>query len=146
MRRMPNDPGRAALVAELTKFDFFAGLPAADLEKVADTVTEHRNFEPGEVMVEQGQVSMDCLLVAEGHAEVRRGNTPVASISAGEPVGEIGAAEYAYRTASVIADAPTRVYVIPAKSFRELLDELPGVKSRLEEKMKRRLTELRGDG
>lgn len=146
MNTMPNDPGHAALLAELTKFDFFAGIPEADLEKVAQSVTEHRSFEPGEVLVEQGEVSMDCLLVAEGHAEVRRGTTPVSSVSAGEPVGEIGAAEYAYRTASVIADAPTRVYVIPAKRFRELLDELPAVKSRLEEKMKKRLTELRGEG
>ena len=141
---MPEDPGHAALLVELGRFDFFAGLPSADLEKVAQAVTTHREFEPGDVLVEQGQVSMDCMLVAEGQAEVRRGTTAVSSISAGEPVGEIGAAEYAYRTASVIAKTPIRVYIIPARRFRDLLDELPAVRSKLDEKMKARLAELRG--
>ena len=144
MPAMPNDPGHAALLAELRKFDFFDALSDADLAKVARAVTEAREFQPGDILVEQGQVSMDCLLVAEGTAEVRRGTTPVSSVHAGEPVGEIGAAEYAYRTASVIAQTPMRVYIVPAKQFRELLEELPRVRTRLDEKMKARLTELHG--
>lgn len=142
---MANDPAHAALLAELSKFDFFQGLSPSDLDKVAAAVTEARTFTPGQVLVEQGEVSMECLLVAEGSAEVRRGTTVVSSVHAGEPVGEIGAAEYAYRTASVIADTPTRVYVIPARRFRELLDELPDARARLEQKVKARLAELRGE-
>ena len=142
---MAEDVGRAAVVAELKKFDFFAGLSDADLAKVADAVTEQRTFEPGQIVIEQGGVSMDCFLVVEGRAEVRRGNERVSTIEAGEPAGEIGAAEYAYRSASVVAEIPMRTFVIPARAFRELLEEMPDARARLEAKMSARLHQLHGD-
>ena len=143
---MPRDAAHAALLAELAKFDFFSGLSDAELARVADAITEQRTFEPGQVLVDQGQVAMDCLLVVEGLAQVRRGNDPpVNMIGPGEPVGEIGAAEYSYRSARVIAETPVRAFVIPARRFRELLEELPGVHAALEAKMSARLHQLRGD-
>ena len=143
---MTTDPARGALLAELRMFDFFSGLSPADLDKVAHSVTEQRTYQPGDVLVEQGRVSLECLLVVEGTAEVRRGNEPpVNVIGPGEPVGEIGAAEYSYRSASVIADTPVRAFVIPAKRFRELLEELPAARANLDAKMSARLHQLRGD-
>lgn len=143
---MPQDAARAALLAELAKFDFFSGLSDADLGRVADAVTEQRTFEPGQVLVDQGEVAMECLLVVDGLAQVRRGNDPpVNMIGPGEPVGEIGAAEYSYRSARVMAETPVRAFVIPARRFRELIDELPGVRAALDAKMSARLHQLRGD-
>lgn len=143
---MPQDPARAALLTELSKFDFFSGLSEAALTRVAEAVTEQRTFEPGQTLVDQGQVAMDCLLVVEGQAQVRRGNDPpVNVIGPGEPVGEIGAADYSYRSASVTAETPVRAFVIPAKRFRELLDELPEARAALDAKMSARLHQLHGD-
>lgn len=143
---MTTEPARAALLAELARFDFFSGLTPADLGKVADSVTEQRTYQPGEVLVDQGRVSLDCLLVVEGLAEVRRGNDPpINMIGAGEPVGEIGAAEYSYRSASVVANTAVRAFVIPARRFRELLDEIPAARASLDAKMSARLQQLHGD-
>ena len=134
------------MLAELAKFAFFSELSEADLVRVADAVTEQRRFEPGDVIVDQGQVSLDCLLVVEGLAQVRRGNDPpVNMIGPGEPVGEMGAAGYAYRSASVIAETPLRAFVIPARRFRELIDELPTARASLEATMNARLEQLHGD-
>jgi CRP/FNR family transcriptional regulator, cyclic AMP receptor protein len=143
---VPQDAARAALLAELAKFDFFSGLSADDLGRVADAVAEQRTFDPGQVLVDQGEVAMDCLLVVEGLAQVRRGNDPpVNMIGPGEPVGEIGAADYSYRSARVVAETSVRAFVIPARRFRELLDELPGARAALDAKMSARLQQLRGD-
>lgn len=135
---------RAALLGELRGFPFLAGLEAGDLGTVADAITEHREFSPGEVLCEQGQASLDCLLVVAGRAEVRHGTELVNHIGPGETVGEIGAAGYAYRTASVIAETPVRAFVIPARRFRELLDELPAARTALEATMQARLEQLKG--
>ena len=143
---MPQDAARAAVLAELVKFDFLGGLSEAHLGRVADAVSEQRTFEPGQVLVDQGQVALDCLLLVEGRAEVRRGNDPpLNTIGPGEPVGEIGAAEYSYRSARVVADTPVRAFVIPARRFRELLDDLPDVRAALDAKMSARLHQLHGD-
>lgn len=134
-----------AVRAELRLFDLFKDLPEADLAQVAAAVTDEVSFTDGAVILEQGRPALDCLLVVEGTAEIRRGTTAVTTIGAGDVTGEIGSLEHSFRTASVVATSPVRAYLVPGANLRRLLEQLPPLAESFRARMGDRLAELRGE-
>ena len=77
-----------------------------------------RNFDPGEVLVEQGERSDDLYLLLDGVLGVEVDGDEVAEIGPGAVLGERAVLEGGNRTATLRARTRCRVVVVPA----ELLD------------------------
>lgn len=81
-----------------------------------------RTVEPGTVLIREGE-SIDAMyIVIDGRLEVVLGNdTRVATLGAGEIVGEMSLIEKRPPSASVVAVEESRVLAIPQDAIREML-------------------------
>jgi CRP-like cAMP-binding protein len=83
-------------------------------------------FADGDVLCEEGQRGREAFIIVEGTAVVSRGDEIVATVGAGDLVGELALLGAGRRTASVTAIEPLRAYVMSSQEFNSVL-ALPGV-------------------
>ncbi|HEY3334063.1 MAG TPA: cyclic nucleotide-binding domain-containing protein [Candidatus Limnocylindrales bacterium] len=102
-----------------------AALREKDRAKVLANA-RRRTFAPGDVVVREGDTSLNLFLVVSGHALVRHDDgVPVAALGPGEFFGELGLVEQHARTATVVAQDELTCILLPAWEFRTLLEEHP---------------------
>jgi CRP/FNR family transcriptional regulator len=89
---------------------------------------KHRTYEPGDVVVREGDPALNLFLVASGHARVERDDIgQVGRLGPGDFFGELGLIEQHGRTATVVAEDDLTCYLLPAWEFRSLLREHPAM-------------------
>jgi CRP-like cAMP-binding protein len=71
----------------------------------------------------QGDYSTELIAIEEGTADVIRDGTIVASLGAGDVIGEMGLLEHKPRSADVIATAPLRLLKLSHWEIRRMSDE-----------------------
>ena len=102
--------------------------PLAALSEVAlrdvFAAAEERSFQPGEVIVRQGDPADGFLILLEGtaHALVRGhdGDHCIGHLTSGDVVGEMALVTREARSADVIADSPVRALLVPSAAFDRL--------------------------
>ncbi len=103
----------------------FAVLGPRDRERVLK-FAKRRTYQPGDVVVHEGDQSLNLYVVASGHARVERADRGVVGhIKVGDFFGELGLIEDHERTATVIAEDELTCVLLPAWEFRSLLKEHP---------------------
>ena len=108
-------------VETLRNIPLFAGLPTARLKLIAYTA-EVLRFEPGEVIVQQGDPADAVFIIADGEADVRLGTMGRHSL-----LGEIGVICNGRRTATVQAKQRVVTLKISARVFLDLLRQSPDI-------------------
>lgn len=127
-------------MASLQKVPLFAGLSLEELTLIARSVKD-RVYEPGSVIVRQGDPGMGFYLIAEGRVEVTHDGHRIRELGPGEFFGEMALMEERARTATVTARERTRCLQLVRWDFRALLKEHPDLAVRLLEVVVRRLRE-----
>lgn len=103
----------------------FAVLAPKDRERVLK-YAKRRTYAPGEIVVNEGDQSLNLYVLAAGHARVeRKDRGQVGRIGPGDFFGELGLIEDHERTATVIAEDELTCLLLPAWEFRSLLKEHP---------------------
>jgi CRP-like cAMP-binding protein len=87
---------------------------------------------PGLPLAQEGVPLQDLTLLLTGHARVDRGGQTVATVRAGGLVGEMTYATGAAATASVMVDAPSRLFRLDCTALRAFLARNPEIASRME--------------
>jgi CRP-like cAMP-binding protein len=123
----------------------FAGLDARAVESLAG-FTFQKTFEPGELIVEEGRTGNGMFIVLSGSAEVIKGLKTaqpkiVATLGAGEPIGEMALLGEWPRTASVRAVEKTECVGIDRWIFLDHLEREPKLALRLLQILALRLAE-----
>jgi CRP/FNR family transcriptional regulator, cyclic AMP receptor protein len=118
-------------VETLRNIPLFAGLPTPRLKLIAYTA-EMVRFEPGEVIVRQGDSADAVFILAEGEAEVLLTNDEGEELSLGTMgrhtlFGEIGVLCKGHRTTTVKAKDPVVTYKISSQLFLELVRSSPEI-------------------
>jgi putative ABC transport system ATP-binding protein len=99
-------------IAEFLKsVEPFSALNPAILTRIAETATL-RHFEPGEVIIREGEAGDELFLISEGEVEVLRDDHEVARLGPAEFFGEVSVISGEPRNATVIATAPVDAYVV----------------------------------
>ena len=93
------------------------------LAQVADLVS----VPEGKVLISEGGMGRELIVIKDGSAEVRRGDQLIATIGPGDAVGEMALLDHEAASASVVTTAPTETVVIDGRRFRPLLEEMPSV-------------------
>jgi len=126
-RIVPLDLGR--LVARLGDLPVFADVRVDELER-AMSRAQLLTFEPGEVIVREGEMGLGFYIVLEGQVRVDR-DALTFVLGPGEFFGEIALIERTPRLATVMADGPATCFGMLRTHFREMLVRNPRVAMRV---------------
>lgn len=104
----------------------FAGLDRRHLERLG-MLTEEVDVPAGKVVIRQGDLGDDLMIVVSGQVGVDRDGARVNQLGPGDFFGEIALIERGPRTATVTTEAPTRLLVVNHRDFHALMEEFPEV-------------------
>ena len=99
-----------------------------------------RNFERGEIMVAEGGVARELLVILAGKVRVEkriRGRHPLvlARLGAGEILGELSILTGRRRSATVVAEGAVTALVVPIVKVKKLLGAERGGKAKFQQQM-----------
>jgi CRP-like cAMP-binding protein len=108
----------------LAHVPLFVGLSKKQLRLISQLARAQE--EPaGAVLIEQGKVGHEFIVVVHGEIEVSQGGRVVGEQGPGSYVGEIALLEQRPRNATVIAKTRVKLEVIDQREFAGLLEEMP---------------------
>jgi CRP-like cAMP-binding protein len=121
---------RDAKVGLISRVPLFQHCSQPELARVAGIMTQLEEPE-GKVLIREGEPGRDFFVLAEGTAEVRKGNRRVKALGPGDFVGEIALLTDAPRTATVRTTSPVSVLRVTSKGFAELLETSPTIQRKI---------------
>jgi CRP-like cAMP-binding protein len=116
--------------AHLREVPLFAELDDDQLDAVGRTATEFR-LEPGKILMTEGEIAHDMVVVLEGTLEVTRNGAHIADIGPGGFAGEMALLTRTTRNSTVRAKTPISVLHIDGRSFSSLLEDVPQIAVRM---------------
>jgi CRP-like cAMP-binding protein len=86
----------------------FSELTDEELRRIA-TFANEDSVSSGATLLREGDYSNEMIAIESGTADIMRDGSTVASVGAGDVVGELGVLEKEMRNASVVATSPMRL-------------------------------------
>jgi CRP/FNR family transcriptional regulator, cyclic AMP receptor protein len=120
-----------AKVELIRQVPLFADCSPKELTEVA-LLADELALPAGRELTREGAAGREFVVLVEGTAQVRHGDTAIADLSAGDFVGEISLVTGEPRTATVVATSDVDVLVISAHAFRQLMADAPGIREKVE--------------
>ena len=119
----------------------FARFDRKHLERLG-MLTEQVDVPAGKVLIRQGEVGDDLMIIVSGAVSVERDGTEVNSLGVGEFFGEIAVIDRGPRTATVTSETPCRLLVVNHRDFHALMEEFPEVAAQVLATLAHRLRRL----
>jgi len=110
------DPNR------LTEIPIFSELSPEEANRLATFATE-TSAADGQMLMKEGDYSVELIAIEEGTADVIQGGETVASLGPGDLIGEMGLLERRPRNADVIATSPMRLMKLTHWEIRRMSDD-----------------------
>jgi CRP/FNR family cyclic AMP-dependent transcriptional regulator len=117
--------------SRLKAIPLFANLDDHDLQVIA-TFANETSVSEGDVLVREGDFSYELMAIEEGQAEVRRGDTVVATLGPGDFFGEMGVLKNELRTATIVASTGMRLITLTTWELKRMRN-MPGVMDKINE-------------
>jgi CRP/FNR family transcriptional regulator, cyclic AMP receptor protein len=122
------DPSR------LTAIPIFSELSEDEAKRLAAFATETSAAE-GQMLMKEGDYSVELIAIEEGTADVIQGGDKIASLGPGDLIGEMGLLERKPRNADVIASSPMRLIKLTHWEIRRMSeDTVNRIKATIEER------------
>lgn len=110
------------------------------LGSIADEV----DLAPGTTLCRQGSFGRECFFLVEGEADAFVGEQWVATLKAGDTIGEMALLDREPRSATVVTTTPAKAYVIDGTRFTALIDDVPSITRAILSEMSSRIRQLDG--
>ena len=114
----------------LKSVPLFSNCSKKELEKVAKASDEVKMTE-GTLIADQGQMGREAFVILHGDVSVKRNGRKVATLGAGDVVGEMSLLDKGPRTASVVAATDVELLVIDSRRFLAVIDDIPSIAHKL---------------
>ena len=132
---------RTEHISRLAELELFSSCSKKDLQTIAKSSTEV-DVLAGATIVEQGDMGTEAFVILDGEAVVKRNGRKIASLTAGDEIGELSLLDRGPRTAYVEAVTDMRLLRINSKDFSSLLQETPGLAMKMLASLAGRVREL----
>lgn len=132
---------RQSYLDHLATVPLFSACSKRELAKIAKAGDELA-VEDGFVLTTQGDAGREAYVIIEGEAVVKRGNRKVATLGPGDCVGELALLDHGPRTATVVADGDMTLFVLGARQFAGVIDEVPALSRKVMAALANRIREL----
>lgn len=129
-----------AKISMLKAAPLFADLNRRQLQEVAKLIDEV-HVEPGKVLMKEGELGRELLIVLTGRASVTREGRQLGEIGPGDAVGEMALIDHGPRTATVVATEPMELLTVSGRMFDHMKEVVPGLTDSLLRTAVRRLRE-----
>ena len=103
---------------------------------------ETRQFDAGDVIFAEGDVSHEMLGVISGAVELRKGDRTIARLGPDATFGELGIIDHSPRSLTAVAVEPCEVAVIDERTFLFLVQETPMFALQVMQSLAARIREL----
>jgi signal-transduction protein with cAMP-binding, CBS, and nucleotidyltransferase domain len=110
----------------LHSIPLFARFDRQHLERLG-MLTEEVDVPAGKVLIRQGELGDDLMVLVTGKVAVERDGARVNELGPGDFFGEIALIDHGPRTATVTVESPSRLLVVNHRDFHALMDEFPQV-------------------
>jgi CRP/FNR family cyclic AMP-dependent transcriptional regulator len=114
----------------LKNVPLFNACSKKELEKVAKAADEIMMTE-GSLIVDQGQTGREAFVILSGEVTIKRSGRKVATLGAGDVVGELSLLDHGPRTASAICATDCTLLVIDQRRFIGVLNDVPSIAYKL---------------
>lgn len=125
----------------LRSVPLFRGLTDQAVTAIAEMAVE-TSYETGAVLVREDDPGDRFIVLVAGSARVERGGEPIATLGAGDFLGEIALVDGRPRTATVTATSPIEALEIRRDAFMDLMDRSSVVRLGVLMALTERLREL----
>jgi CRP/FNR family cyclic AMP-dependent transcriptional regulator len=106
----------------LTAIPIFSELSPQEANRLATFATETSAAE-GQILIKEGDYSVELIAIEEGTADVIQGGRTIASLGPGDLIGEMGLLEHRPRSADVIASSPMRLIKLTHWEIRRMSED-----------------------
>jgi CRP-like cAMP-binding protein len=130
-----------AYLDHLASVSLFSACSKRELQKIAKA-SDELTVPAGRVLVEQGDTGRECYILISGSAAVKRGTRKVATLGAGDCVGELSLLDHGPRTATVVTETDVDLLVLGSRQFAGVLDEVPSLARKLMAALAARVRDL----
>ncbi len=118
----------------LTAIPIFSHLSPEEAHRLAAFATETSAPE-GQTLMREGDYSVELIAIEEGTADVIQGGSKIATLKAGDLIGEMGLLEHRRRSASVVASSPMRLLKLTHWEIRRMSqDTVDRIKAEIAER------------
>ena len=117
---------------DLRELDLFSGASRSELAVIARQLTRLK-VKAGRVLVREGGLGNEFMIMVNGMAEVTQGGRSIATIGRGDLVGEMALLQPvgARRNATVTAVTDAEIYAGSPSEFRRILEASPSVAAKV---------------
>ncbi len=130
-----------AQLESLKNVPLFSGCTKKELEKVAKAADEIDMAE-GTLLVDQGQTGREAFVILKGDVTIKRNGRKIATLGAGDVVGELSLLDHGPRTASAVCTTDCTLLVIDQRRFIGVLDAVPTIAHKLMSALASRIREM----
>jgi CRP-like cAMP-binding protein len=121
---------RDEYLQHLASVPLFSKCTKRQLEEIGEVATE-LILPAGKVLARQGDVGFEMFILLDGTASVTRDGQRVATLTAGDVVGELAVISGHPRNATVVAETELQILDLTHAGLDQLLDDIPGLAKHL---------------
>lgn len=132
------------VIRELSRAPLFQELPASEIHHLAPFLS-NRSYAQGATLMRQGDPGDSLFIITRGKVAVideRGGNQQLATLAAGDVVGEIALVTGEVRSASAVALEETKVWMLLKEHFDEVVKGSPKLGGAVRDLALHRITDL----
>ena len=127
---------------DLQELDLFSKSSRSELAVIARQLTRLK-VKAGRVLVREGGIGNEFMIMVSGMAEVTQGGRSIATIGRGDLIGEMALLQgpgQGRRNATVTAITDAEIYAGSASEFRRILEASPSVAEKVQRLIESRTT------